>query len=34
MTSLAEKYNDFNTDVFKSYRKSMGFFTLDQVFKN
>ncbi len=34
MTSLAELYNEFNTSVFKSYRKSLGFFTLDQAFKN
>ena len=33
MTALAELYNDFNTKVFKSYRESLGFFTLDQAFK-
>ena len=32
MTSLAELYNEFNTKVFKSYRESLGFFTLDQAF--
>lgn len=33
MTSLAELYNDFNTGIFKSYRESLGFFSLDQAFK-
>ena len=33
MTALAELYNEFNTNVFKSYRESLGFFTLDQAFK-
>jgi CRP-like cAMP-binding protein len=33
MESLSEMYDDFNTDLFKGYKSSFGFFNLSQVFR-
>ncbi len=33
MTSLAELYNDFNQNIFKTYRSSLGFFNLSDTFQ-
>ena len=33
MTSLAELYNEFNQNIFKAYRSSLGFFNLSDAFK-
>lgn len=33
MTSFAEVYNQYNTNIFKAYRSSFGFFDLSQAYE-
>jgi CRP/FNR family cyclic AMP-dependent transcriptional regulator len=33
MTSLSELYNEFNRNIFETYRSSLGFFNLSDAFK-
>lgn len=33
MTSLAELYNEFNQNIFKTYRSSLGFFNLSDAYQ-
>ncbi len=34
MTSLAELYDEFNRNIFRAYRTSLGFFNLGQAYKS
>lgn len=33
LESLAEIYNDYNSNLFKAYKSSMGFFSLNQMYQ-